>query len=89
MNTMPLTPDEQARNRRSFAKHVHAEAHAVVALQGVRRLLDRDATRAQVYTHLDAEITKRCQRCNLPPDLIGDALEAAADEAAIAAGGEA
>ena len=73
MNAQPLTQAERLRNRLAFAKHVHAEAHAVVALQDIRRLLDLDATRAQVYRHIDAEITKRCQRCNLPPDLIGDA----------------
>lgn len=70
-----------------FAKHVHAEAHAVVALQDLRRQLDRGLSRAALYQHIDDEIVRRCQRCNLEPDLMSDALEAVADDIAIAAGG--
>lgn len=70
---------------RAFAKHVHAEAHAVIALRQVRRALDAGADRAALYRLIEDETIKRCQRCGLEPDLIGDALEAAEDDMAIAA----
>ena len=77
-----------AAPRAQFAKHVHAEAHAVIALRQVRRALDNGFSRAQIYALIDAETLKRCRRCNLTPDLLGDALEAAEDDLAIACGGE-
>lgn len=71
--------------RMTFAKMVHAQAHAVLALRDVRRALDAGLSRTQLYRYVDDEVARRCQACNLEPDLIGDLLDAARDEALIAA----
>lgn len=69
--------------RQLFAQQVHAQAHAIVALQGVRRALSGCGTVAEFLARIDADIVARCRVIGLDPDLIGDALEAAAEAAAV------
>lgn len=70
--------------RRFFAQQVHAQAHAIVALQQANRDLDGCDTVAQARARIDTAIVARCRLIGLDPDLIGDALEAAAEEVAVA-----
>lgn len=71
--------------RAQFAQAVHATAHAVVALRAVLRWLD--ANPAAHIGQLRAEIRRRdadlCQLMRLPPDCVGDELEAAANRDAL------
>lgn len=69
--------------RQLFAQQVHAQAHAIVALQALHRALDGCDSIAAVRARIDADIVARCRVIGLDPDLIGDALEAAAEDAAV------
>lgn len=70
-------PAANTAARLRFAKQVHAEAHAIVALVRIKRRLALCTTPAEMAAVIDSDIAERCRALDLAPDLMSDALEAA------------
>jgi len=80
---LPAEPARPPLARTIYAQQVHAEAHAIIALQSIYKDLDGCDHIGWVRQRIDAEITARCRRLGLDPDLLGDALEAATEDLAL------
>ncbi|MEN6538902.1 MAG: hypothetical protein ABFC67_04755 [Mizugakiibacter sp.] len=70
-------PAANSAARKRFAKQVHAEAHAIVALVRIKRRLELCTSPAEVAAVIQSDIVERCRALDLDPDLMSDALEAA------------
>lgn len=67
--------DSGSTDRARFARHTHAEAHAILALRDARNRLMLLRTVDEALDDLLADIARRSARLDMPPDAICDELE--------------